>query len=84
MIIFYIYLLLSNIFHNRLFAAAFGIETQACLEEVLLTDDVANLAMILYGKSIQDGTFFDDTELVDKYFLPSMDAQEVFKCLHLV
>ena len=64
-------------------AADFGFEKPACLEEVFLTDDVANLAMIPYGKAVQDGTFFDNEELVGKYFLPTTYAQEVFKNLNL-
>ena len=36
----------------------------------ILADDVANLANIPYGASIKKGSFFDNDELVRKYFLP--------------
>ena len=38
------------------------------LNDYFLTEDVANLAMMGYEESIRDGGFFQDVDLVKKYF----------------
>ena len=38
------------------------------LNDYFLTEDVANLAMMGYEQSIRDGGFFQDVDLVKKYF----------------
>ena len=65
-------------------AQDFGIPTPTCIEDVFLTDDVANLALITYEDSIMDFSFFDDTELVGKYFSPTTDARSVFENLGII
>ena len=38
------------------------------LNDYFLTEDVANLAMMGYEESIRNGGFFQDVDLVKKYF----------------
>ena len=49
-------------------AVRFGGTTKECLADIFLLEDVINLAMMSYLDAIQDGTFFNDTELVASYF----------------
>ena len=49
-------------------AADSGIPVPTSLNSYFLTEDVANLAMMGYEESIRDKNFFQDIDLVKKYF----------------
>lgn len=80
--------ILNNNFKLRLGfggnAQDFGSPTPTCMEEVFLTEDVANLVMIAYEDSVKNLSFFDDMELVSKYFLPTTDVRGVFQNNNLI
>ena len=73
----------NNLFNLRI---AFGgnAENMDCfppesLDDFFLTDDVVNLALMSYLDAIQDGTFFSDTELVQKYFVNTNNVKRLFR-----
>ena len=55
-------------------ASKFGAPGVMNLAEIFLLEDVVNLAMMSYLDSVQDGTFFNDTELLAKYFGTACDS----------
>ena len=75
----------NNLFNLRIAfggnAANFGSETKQSLNEIFLTQDVINLAMIAYFDAIMDGTFFEDKELVHKYFGDIQNVRDLFSGL---
>ena len=56
------------------FSAKFGAPHVMALADIFLLEDVVNLAMMSYLDSVQDGTFFADTELIAKYFGTASDS----------
>lgn len=58
-----------------------AIPAPTCLEDVFPAADVAGLAMIAYKESVKDLTFFQDSDVLSKYFLPTTNAWDVFKPL---
>ena len=49
------------------------------LDEILLTEDVVNLAMMSYLDAIQNGNFFANTALVHSYFAYTNNPVELFR-----
>ena len=49
------------------------------LDEVFLRDDVLNLVMVAYFEAINDGSFFRDEELVNKYFTHTDNVEGLIK-----
>ena len=62
-------------------AARYGMEVHQSLDSQFLTDDVANLALLSYQDSIENGSFFEDDQLVFEYFAYTPDVQGLFKKL---
>lgn len=65
-------------------ASAYGSEILTSLDAKFLDEDVANLAMMSYHKSINDLSFFQDTALVRQYFQYCPNVQELFSNLFSV
>ena len=59
-------------------AAKFGGTVKISLNEIFLTDDVINLAMMAYLDAIEDRSFFQDTELVRQYFGLAENVESLF------
>ena len=59
-------------------AAKFGGTVKRSLNEIFLTDDVINLAMMAYLDAIEDRSFFQDTELVRQYFGLAENVENLF------
>ena len=59
-------------------AELFGGEVKKSVNDFFLTQDVINLAMISYFDAISNGTFFDDEELVVKYFGKIENVRDLF------
>ena len=49
-------------------ASVYGAVDMTSLDSQFLTDDVVNLALMSYQDSIENGSFFLDTVLVNQYF----------------
>ena len=47
-------------------AAQYGMEVHDSLDSQFLTDDVTNLASLSYQDSIENGSFFNDPQLVQE------------------
>ena len=62
-------------------AAHYGMVVHTSLDSQFLTEDVANLALMSYLESIEDGSFFHDEELVSQYFSFTTDVQGLFRKL---
>ena len=56
-----------------------GATAKKSLDEILLTEDVVNLAMMSYLDAIQNGNFFADTDLVRSYFGYTANPVELFR-----
>ena len=56
-------------------------EVHQSLDSQFLTGDVANLALLSYQDSIENGSFFEDDQLVFEYFAYTPDVQGLFKKL---
>jgi len=59
-------------------AARYGMRKHKSLDTQFLTEDVVNLALMSYQESIEDGSFFHDTELVSEYFSHTTDVLGLF------
>ena len=62
-------------------AARYGMEVHQSLDSQFLTDDVANLALLSYQDLNENGSFFEDDQLVFEYFVYTPDVQGFFKNL---
>ena len=60
-------------------AARYGSSVRPSLDMEFLTEDVVNLAMMSYQASIEDSSFFDDSDLVSKYFSLTNDPKSLFE-----
>ena len=56
-----------------------GASPKNSLDEILLTEDVVNLAMMSYLDAIQNGKFFADAALVQSYFAYTANPIELFR-----
>ena len=56
-----------------------GMPPVLSLDQILVPDDVANLAFSLYEEKIIDGSFFTDGDLMDSYFKHTDDVISIFK-----
>ena len=56
-----------------------GMPSVLSLDQILVPDDVANLAFSLYEEKIMDGAFFTDGDLMDSYFRNTDDVISIFK-----
>ena len=54
------------------------------LDSVFSPEDVANLAYLVYTDAIEDGTFFKDEALVERYFQHTTDVIGLFQKLELI
>ena len=59
-------------------AASFGGNVPDSLDCKFLAEDVANLAMLSYREAIQDGSFFEDDNLVFQYFMYCPNVKALF------
>ena len=59
-------------------AANYGSPAIKSLDEYFLVEDVVNLAMVAYFDAITNGTFFEDDELVIKYFALTSNVRDLF------
>ena len=59
-------------------ASHYGADDMSSLESQFLTDDVVNLALMSYQDSIENGSFFLDTVLVNQYFSHTRDVKGLF------
>ena len=60
-------------------ASQYGMKKIASLDSQFLTEDVVNLAFMSYQESIMNGSFFEDKDLVRKYFAHTGDVRELFE-----
>ena len=60
-------------------AAQYGLPAAESLDQVFLTSDVANLAWNAYEDTLRDGTFWDDTDLVQNYFANTPNARALIE-----
>ena len=58
--------------------ARYGMSEHESLDSQFLTEDVVNLALMSYQESIEDGSFFQDAELVSEYFSHTTDVLGLF------
>ena len=56
-----------------------GMPPVLSLDQILVPDDVANLAFSLYEEKIIDGSFFTDGDLMDSYYKHTDDVISIFK-----
>ena len=68
---------LGNTFGGNV--ACYGSSVRPSLDMEFLTEDVVNLAMMSYQASIEDSSFFDDSDLVSKYFSLTNDPKSLFE-----
>ena len=60
-------------------ASQYGMKKITSLDSQFLTEDVVNLAFMSYQESIMNGSFFEDKDLVGKYFAHTGDVRELFE-----
>ena len=60
-------------------AEKYWLARKKCIDEWFHTEDVINLAMMSYQEAITSQTFFQDEDLVRKYFRSSEDVTQLFQ-----